>query len=114
MLWDNFKSVDEHLKTNKYHYQLIKNGNSINFVEKVNCDIINEIEFELEGDISWEILKAANSEILSFDLLRDKFSFFKEEDLISKIDELYEIGLIYYNHDKSEIVTIINTNNLIV
>lgn len=116
-LWTLFQQVEEHYLNNNYTYQLLKKGKSIIYNERLNNVIINTFEFEMES-LDWFILLKANDSVITINDLQIQIEKeFKENilniELLNVLEELKSIRLIYATNDYSEIVTIINTNDII-
>lgn len=116
-LWNLFQQVEEHYLNNDYAYQLLKKDKSIIFNERLNNVIINTFEFDIES-LDWFVLVKANDSVVTInDLQVEIEKEFKEKvlniELINVLEELKSIRLIYATEDYSEIVTVININNVI-
>ena len=116
-LWTLFLQVEEHYLNNDYTYQLLKKGTNIIYNERLNNVIINTFEFDIES-LDWFILVKANDSVITINDLQVKIEEeFKEKilniELIHVLEELKSIRLIYATENYSEIVTAINTNDVI-
>lgn len=116
-LWTLFQQVEEHYLNNDYTYQLLKKRTSIIYNERLNNVIINTFEFDVES-LDWFILVKANESVITINELQTKIEKeFKEKildiELIHVLEELKSIRLIYATENYSEIVTVINTNDII-
>lgn len=116
-LWTLFLQVEEHYLNNDYTYQLLKRGTNIIYNERLNNVIINTFEFDIES-LDWFILVKANDSVITINDLQVKIEEeFKEKilniELIHVLEELKSIRLIYATENYSEIVTAINTNDVI-
>lgn len=108
--WDLFAKIEKHYIDNNYSYSLISNKNDIIYRELYNGLLINELEFEKEG-LYWKVLSLCNKQINSLEKLVQQLNIAKD-DLISVIDALKNEKLLYNNKDCSEIVTIINAEEI--
>lgn len=108
--WDLFAKIEKHYIDNNYSYSLISNKNDIIYRELYNGLLINELEFEKEG-LYWKVLSLCNKQINSLEKLVQQLNIAKA-DLISVIDALKNEKLLYSNKDCSEIVTIINAEEI--
>jgi radical SAM superfamily enzyme YgiQ (UPF0313 family) len=117
-IWNSFQQVEYFFITNSYEYELIaKNENVVIYRERLNGHIINELEFE-KNSADWFILEKANDSVVSFDDIQKSLrENFKREFLITEvfniIDELLGAHLMYASDDMSEILTIIDINNIL-
>ncbi len=116
-LWTLFQQVEEHYLNNDYTYQLLKKERSIIYNERLNNAIINTFEFDIDS-LDWFILLKANESVITINDLQSKIEKeYKEEilniELINVLEELKSIRLIYSTDNYSEIVSIIDTNNII-
>ena len=116
-LWTLFQQVEEHYLNNDYTYQLLKKERSIIYNERLNNAIINTLEFDIDS-LDWFILLKANESVITINDLQSKIEKeYKEEilniELINVLEELKSIRLIYSTDNYSEIVSIIDTNNII-
>lgn len=107
---DLFAKIEKHYIDNNYSYSLISNKNDIIYRELYNGLLINELEFEKEG-LYWKVLSLCNKQINSLEKLVQQLNIAKA-DLISVIDALKNEKLLYSNKDCSEIVTIINAEEI--
>lgn len=113
--WDNFSIVEAHYLKSKYEYHIFSKPTSILYVEKLNEEIINEIEIDCSS-LDFFILYNANERVLSLDELYDLLSNSQYKntidcELFNILEELKKEGLIYTTPDYSEIISIININN---
>lgn len=102
--------IDQVSSKLNYSYSLISNKNDIIYRELYNGLLINELEFEKEG-LYWKVLSLCNKQINSLEKLVQQLNIAKD-DLISVIDALKNEKLLYSNKDCSEIVTIINAEEI--
>jgi hypothetical protein len=113
-LWDVFESVESYYLKNKYDYKLINNDNIIYYRESFNNVDIKELEFETDS-LYWCILTKCNLEVLSLTDLQNikQLNALSPGELLNMIECLKNEGLLYCNANKSEIVTIINTDSIL-
>lgn len=107
-LWDVFMKIESHYLDNQYEYKLFRIDNLIYYRELYNGLIINELEFN-KDDIHWKILEQCNKQIRSIKELKENFEFITLDALQNVLYEIETEGLIYYNDDFTEIVTIIDS-----
>ena len=108
--WDLLTKIEKHYIDNNYTYSLISNKSSIIYRELYNGLLINELEFETEG-IYWKILSLCNKQICSIEMIILELGL-EKSFAVNIIDSLANEKLLYSNSDYSEIVTIINTENI--
>jgi radical SAM superfamily enzyme YgiQ (UPF0313 family) len=116
-LWDLFQQVELHYLNNDYTYQLLKKEKSIIYNERLNNEIINTFEFDIES-LDWFILLKANDSVVTINDLQIKIeNEFKKQilniELFNVLETLKSVRLIYATDDYSEIVTIVNTSNIL-
>lgn len=85
-------------------------NDNILFRERYNGLIINEIEFK-QSSYEWLILTKCNKRINSLQELCRELVL-NTEQLVEYIENLNNEGLIYYNKDYSEIVSIVDTDRI--
>lgn len=117
-LWNTFIQTESYYLNNGFAYQLITHKSSVLFKEYFNGTSINELEFESDS-LEWYILKAGNEKVISYTELlecvrKDIDQNVIEVGIINSIEELKSEGLLYATDDYKEIVSIINTNILLV
>lgn len=110
-LWDTFKQVEMSYINNKYEYRFLRHNNIIVYRELLNNLIINELEF-VDNDIYWLILSTLNKKIISFDDLVVLFSNYDSETIEEAINELQSEGLLFINRDRTEMFTLVDTDNV--
>ena len=108
--WNLFTKIEKHYIDNNYTYSLISNKSSIIYRELYNGLLINELEFETEGT-HWKILSLCNKQICSIEMIMLELGL-EKSSVTNIIDSLVNEKLLYSNSDYSEIVTIINTENI--
>lgn len=114
--WDNFSATESYYLKSKYEYLIFSKNDSILYVEKLNNEIVNELEIECSS-LEYLILSNANDKVLSIDELYNLLSHSQYENVIdcklfNVIEELKKEGLIYVTPNYSEIVSIININKI--
>jgi len=107
-LWAYFNKMEKHYINSKYNYQLINNKDIIHYREYLENELINELAFE--DTLHWDILKSCNHSVISLNELSLILKTSYSNDILLAIYTLKNEGLLYYNEDFSEIVTIINTD----
>jgi len=115
VLWDFFEKYESYYIENNFTFKLIKNNSIITYFEMLNDNIINELDFEEDVSIHWMILEFCNNKVKTLEECSDlilKKHLLTKKQLYEIIEELRIEGLLYHNFDFSEIVTIINTNNI--
>lgn len=112
-LWRIFETVEEYYIQNKYTYQLIKqDSESVIFIEFVNGDKRREIILD---KILFSILSHCNNQVSSINSLQSEVLICNEEKdkLLIALNNLKKEGLLYSNEDMSEIVSVVNTENIL-
>lgn len=117
-LWDTFMQTESYYLNNGFTYQLIAYKSSVLFKEYFNGTSINELEIESDS-LEWYILKAGNEKVISYTELLEYIKNDVDEnaievEIINSIEELKAEGLLYVADDYKEIVSIINTNILLI
>lgn len=118
ILWNHFKRLANDYIQNKYSYSLIKLNQDIIYEEFLNDKKLKTLMFNT-NEIHWQVLSFSNKRVVSLDKISDKFSKGENKTGITNkrikmvLKELKDEGLLYYNNDFSEIVSIINTLKLI-
>ena len=116
--WQNFSAVENYYKLSRYKYNIYDVGNSLIYKEYLNGEIINELEIE-KNSIDFFILKNSNDKVLPFESLKEfiynnnNFKYITDCELFNILDELKNEGIIYAPSDFSEILTIIDLNDII-
>lgn len=114
-LWDVFESVEEYYLKNRYTYSLMQNDGIVYYREFYNSHLVKELEFERMSSVHWYVLEQCNHKVCSIDELRSLAriqTLCKEESLENAIDELSSEGLLFCNDDRTQLVTVINTDLL--
>ena len=113
-LWAIFQVIERHYLSNSYEYALLKNNGKVYYQERLNKEIINELEFDTP--LHWEILTLANHKVTSLDEISSHFNenekMVPQEELIAALKQLKDECILYTNKDYSEIVSVINTEEL--
>lgn len=114
--WDNFSATESYYLKSKYEYLIFSKNDSILYVEKLNNEIVNELEIECSS-LEYLILSNANDKVLSIDELynllpHSQYKNVIDCELFNVIEELKKEGLIYVTPNYSEIVSIININKI--
>ncbi|MFA5229417.1 MAG: radical SAM protein [Candidatus Paceibacterota bacterium] len=107
-IWDIFKKVESHYLDSLYEYKLIKNGNLIVYVELLNREKINELHFDTNTSVHWDILCLCNKNVVSIEYLSSYLKTDKIE-LKSLLEDLNKEGLLYSSKHFEENITVINT-----
>ena len=114
-LWGVFESVEEYYLKNRYTYSLMQNDGIVYYREFYNSHLVKELEFERMSSVHWYVMEQCNHKVCSIDELRSLAriqTLCKEESLENAIDELSSEGLLYCNDDRTQLVTVINTDLL--
>ena len=109
--WDFFKKVEGHFLNSKYDYQIFKKDNIFHYCEFLDDVLINELAFE--EPLHWEVLKSCNHHVISLQDICASVPLLNSNNIVSAVEFLKNEGLIYHNDDFSEIVTPINTDNVL-
>lgn len=114
-IWTLFENISNHYTQKQYDYKVFMDRTIPVFKEYYEGNEIKTIEFDQPE--YWEILKGLNNKVLSLTELKDKLNEYKihlsDNEIISKICELKNESLIYFNNDYSKIVSIIDTNTIL-
>ena len=116
--WTLFQRVERFYLVNSYSYKLFKETGRLRFKEFFNDELINELLIE-ENSIDYLIMSNSNHEVMSFGRLKELLKIKSEWDNISDcelfniLENLKREGLIYSKPDFSEILTIIDFDNVI-
>lgn len=114
-LWDVFQKIEQHYINNMYDYQFVLDNSTIYYREFYNNSLIKEIEFDTK-DIYWLVLQICNMEILSINQLSGRlnnYTFKDGETLSEVVSSLQKEGLLYCNSERTEILTIVETQKAI-
>jgi hypothetical protein len=113
-LWEQFEYIHLYYHTHTYKYSLMRHNNMIYYQESFNNKKIKEIVFD--KPVYWDILTFCNKQVLSMEdlthKLHEKRVQISQDDVITIVHELKKEHLLYANKDSSEIVTVINTDNI--
>lgn len=115
-LWNVFTAVQTHYLQNIYTYKLMCTRGLIYYREFYNSQDTKELEFDGFSSIHWRVLEACNHKVRSLGELEKEIAaerLSEEESLAEVVDSLKEEGILYCNQDRSEIVSIINTDMLV-
>lgn len=107
--WDKFFKIEEFYLNHPHTYNLISDGNTIQYIEYRDGTQITRSSFE-KNSLSWQILQAANDNVCSFDQISIKTGCPETSYITNAIAELEDLGLLYSSRTSDEIVTIINTS----
>lgn len=113
-LWNFFFKKERWYLENDCDYKIIFDGTCHIFREYQNRKETTRIRFN-EADY-WEVLQASNDEVVSLEKLKiqmgEKGMPIGDERLLKILEELRNVGLLYYSSDYSKIVSIIDTENV--
>lgn len=113
-LWESFREMDQYYINSDYHYKLFKNQDIIFYEEYKGFELVNNIGFD--QPIYWEILSHCNSQKGSLHSIQKNLTAkgfpVSETQIQIHLRELQSEYLIYCNTDDSEIVTIIDTDDV--
>lgn len=113
ILWNTFTDVDYYYTQHSYTYNFIENDRLVEYIEYYDEVEINRIEFD-KNSTEWLILKYINEQVVSLDFLCEiKDLNMSKNEIIHIIDELYTERLIFHNVDYSEIVAIVDIEQII-
>lgn len=107
--WDKFFKIEEFYLNHPHTYNLISDGNTIQYIEYRDGTQITRSSFE-KNSLSWQILQAANDNVCSFDQISIKTGCPETSYITNAIADLEDLGLLYSSRTSDEIVTIINTS----
>lgn len=107
--WDIFKKVESHYLDSYYEYKLIRNDNLIIYLELLNNEKINELSFDTNNSMHWNVLCFCNKRVVSIDdiSLSLKMNRKEAENILIALNKE---GLLYSSVQYEENVTIINTD----
>lgn len=106
-LWSHFELVERYFRSSLYTYRLIEYKNQIVYTELLNNETINILEFD-KGSLDCLILKTINNKNISILELKEVLNEYSLEEIQTTLKALNEEKLIYVNSDFSEIVPIID------
>ena len=114
-LWNTFAKIENFYINNKLKYRIIKDESGlIVYEERLNEAIISKLEFE-KTSMYWEVLIKCNSCIMSIDALLEQMNqSINLNSLKEIIVDLSHEGLLYHSQHFDEIVTVINTNKILL
>lgn len=109
--WDQFKKANKFYQDTDFKYSLYEHSGFKYYSEYMQEDMINYIIFN-EPEY-WDVLKAANEEVISFERifnkLKRKYTEFTEQRLMEIVEQLKSDYLLYANKELTRIVSIIDT-----
>lgn len=109
-LWFNFAEVEMYYRKSKFTYGVIKNELSFIYKEFLNNKEINTVEFK--DQIYYDILIAADSQVVAFDAMFKKlvarYSDLTESKLKKYLGELKSLYILYYDDQFSSLVSLIH------
>lgn len=113
-MWLDFEKTDKYYCNNKHTYSLKKIGSNVIFKEYKN----NKEDYSIEMDfnsIEYQTLLLSNDQVISIDFLTEKLNtdILSTNNIKTVLDVMFDKGLIFYNKDYSEVVSVINTDLLI-
>lgn len=110
--WSCFYKTDLYYASNEFSYIISQsNENSIVFTEFLNKREIRTLEFELES-VEWQILCLCNEEVVTLNDLKSKIPTENPDKIAVAVQQLHNIGILFYSKVTLECVSIINTNNV--
>lgn len=109
--WETFDRIEAYYRRNRHFYKLIYGDNQITFREYVNFKEINTFDIMI-GSLDFYIFKITNTPV-SLEKLQNilvsQYNFnFTTQEIIHVLDDYFKKGLIYFNNDFTEIMSIIN------
>lgn len=107
-LWDNIEEMEWDIIQKRYSYTITEIHEDILYCEYENETKIVETRLLT---IDWKILCAANRHIVGIDILKNILGEDKNK-LMPRLDFLKKLGVIYFQENYIDIVTIINTEHL--
>lgn len=116
--WGVFKKIEKYYIENQHTYTIYKVKNAIHYTEFINGKQNFEMSFDRKS-IEAELLYHTNNEVVSFDrlcaLINKKYpvdNVHSIEDTLLTVNNLYQKGLVYHSPDYSEIVAVINIEQI--
>lgn len=110
--WSYFYKTDIYYATNEFSYVISPSReDSIMYTEFLNKREIRALEFELNS-IEWQILCLCNEEVLTLNDLKSRIQTKSPEKIADAVQQLHNIGVLFYSKETLECVSIINTNNV--
>lgn len=108
-LWNTFTNVEKYYLENKHTYHISKVKNDFKYIEYINGIKNNELDIE-NNSIIYHILKKTNNNVISLDSILSELNQmdFNIKNIISSIDKLAKIGILFHSPDYTELVSIIN------
>lgn len=105
-LWDDIEEKEWEYIRYPHTYKLKETDGDVTYEEYVNG---RKVLSNLFSHLEWEILKAANEEVVNMDVLRRIFPYVDDKIIQETLGRLKQIGVIYYYEDYRNIITVINT-----
>lgn len=114
-LWVDFEKIDSYYSTTNYSYKLYRNSNNIvQYIERINEEIILKLEFDVINSFHWRILECCNNEVCSLDDIINHLELennnISQEYVKNTLMELNSEYIMYSNLEYSENISIINTD----
>lgn len=110
--WNYFYKTDLYYASNEFSYVISPSKeDSIVYTEFLNKREIRALGFELKS-IEWQILCLCNEEVLTLDDLKSKIQTENSEKIADVVQQLHDIGILFYSKVTHECISIINTNNV--
>lgn len=106
-LWDKLIKINNYYMNKMFSYEIFKEEDCYvynEYVDKVLCKNL------ILDDDYYNILKLANDQVVTLDKICNGFENMNKLKIKTMLRKLSEEGLIYYNKDYSEIISIINTD----
>ena len=105
-LWDDIEETEWEYIRHPHSYSIEENGGVV-YKEYIEGKLILSRSLTM---IEWDVLKTTNEVVISFVELSNRLSVYDKESLKNCLEQLRQLGLIYYFEDYLNIVTIINTD----
>lgn len=105
-LWDDIEEKEWEYIKHPHSFMISEKGNEIMYEEYVDgkCLISEKL-----SRIEWDVLRAANEEVVNLDRLKLSLPEVDETVLMAALDKLKRFGILYYYKDYRNIITIVNT-----
>ena len=105
-LWDDIEEKEWEFIRHPHTYMITESDESVKYEEyRDGENIISENISQME----WNILRAANEEVVSWNGLKLAFPDIDESILKTALEKLKHLGILYYYSGYRNIITIINT-----
>lgn len=112
--WESFREISNYYEKYEFNYCLIEVNGKVNYLEYRENLKIDSITFD--QPLYWDILKSANSEVVSakkiYQCVSINYPNLDYNKLIEIVEELKSSYLLYSSSDYSKIVSIIDTERL--